>query len=96
LARARLPARAIALQADGAPFWVWRGERSQELVDCAVQEIDIRTGLVMWAWHSLGHVDVSESYSKAPTGSESPYDYFHLNSVQLLANGDFLISARNT
>ncbi len=72
------------------------GPASGIAVDCAVQEIDIRTGLVMWEWHSLGHVDVSESHSKAPTGSETPYDYFHLNSVQLLANGNFLISARNT
>ncbi len=65
-------------------------------VDCSVQEIDIKTGLVMWEWHSLGHVDVADSYSKAPTGRESPYDYFHVNSVEKLAGGDFLISARNT
>ncbi len=65
-------------------------------IDCAVQEIDIHTGLVMWEWHALGNVDVSESYSKAPTVARTPYDYFHLNSVQLLGEGDFLISARNT
>jgi arylsulfotransferase ASST len=75
-------------------------------LDCAVQEIDVKTGLVMWEWHSLGHVNVSESYSTPPRSpgpneylrapSQTPYDYFHLNSVELLPEGNLLISARNT
>ncbi|MGA2320956.1 MAG: arylsulfotransferase family protein [Solirubrobacteraceae bacterium] len=65
-------------------------------VDCAVQEIDIRTGLVMWEWDSLGHVGVAESHSPPPTAAVNPYDYFHLNSIERLKNGNFLISARNT
>jgi Arylsulfotransferase (ASST) len=65
-------------------------------IDCAIQQIDIRTGLVMWEWHALGNVDVSESYSKAPTVPTTPYDYFHLNSIEPLPEGNFLISARNT
>ena len=32
--------------------------------DCVVQEIDVRTGLVMFEWHALGHVPLSNSYSK--------------------------------
>ena len=31
------------------------------LLDSVVQEIDIKTGLVMWEWHSLGHIPLSES-----------------------------------
>ena len=65
-------------------------------VDCAVQEIDIRTGLVMWEWHSLGHVALAESYSPAPGTPANAYDYFHLNSLDVDAHGDLLISARNT
>jgi len=72
------------------------GPASGIAVDCAVQEIDIHTGLVMWEWHSLGHVDVSQSYSKAPTTPNGYYDYFHVNSVQQLKEGNLLISARNT
>jgi Arylsulfotransferase (ASST) len=72
------------------------GPSSGVAVDCAVQEIDIHTGLVMWEWHSLGHVDVSESYSKPPTTPTGYYDYFHVNSVEPLKNGNLLISARNT
>ena len=65
-------------------------------LDTAVQEVDIRTGLVMWEWRSLGHVEVNQSYSTAPTTAGGFYDYFHINSAQLLPEGDVLISARNT
>jgi hypothetical protein len=63
------------------------------VLDCAVQEIDVSTGLVMWEWHSLGHVPLRESRSRAPRSG--PYDYFHLASLQQLSDGDLLISARN-
>ena len=33
------------------------------LNDCAVQEIDVKTGLVMFEWHALGHVAVGDSYA---------------------------------
>jgi len=72
------------------------GAASGIAVDCALQEVDIHTGLVMWEWRSLGHVDVTQSYSKAPTAASGYYDYFHLNSAQRLPDGNFLISARNT
>jgi Arylsulfotransferase (ASST) len=64
--------------------------------DCALQEVDIHTGLVMWEWRSLGHVDVAQSYSKPPTSPSGYYDYFHVNSAQQLHEGNFVISARNT
>jgi Arylsulfotransferase (ASST) len=72
------------------------GPASGIALDGVIQEIDVRTGLVMWEWHSLGHVDVSESYSKAPTTPTAVYDYFHVNSLDVDRNGNVLISARNT
>ncbi len=61
------------------------------------QEIDLRTGLVRREWTSLDHVALSESYSPATTSNTIwPFDYFHLNSIDQLANGRTLISARNT
>jgi hypothetical protein len=72
------------------------GSPSGVAVDGVVQEIDIHTGLVMWEWHSLGHVEVSESYSKAPGVPTSAYDYFHINSLTVDSHGNPLISARNT
>lgn len=72
--------------AEGAP-------RSEVVLDSAVQEIDVKTGLVMWEWQSLGHVPLSQSRMKAP--SSGPYDYFHIDSLQPLSGGNLLICARN-
>lgn len=65
-------------------------------VEGVIQEIDVHTGLVMWEWHSLGHVSVAESYSKLPAAPTAPYDYFHINSLQVDHHGNILTSARNT
>jgi hypothetical protein len=62
--------------------------------DCVIQEIDIKSGQVLWSWHSVGHIPFRASYTR-PTGSQ-PWDYLHLNSIQQLPGGNLLISARNT
>ncbi len=56
------------------------GESNGVLTDSVVQEIDIKTGLVMWEWHALGHVALSESNNPAPKASY-PWDYVHINSI---------------
>lgn len=65
------------------------------VLDDIIQEIDIRTGRVLWEWHALGHVPIDASYEKY-SASEGFYDYFHLNSIQQLPDGNLLISARHT
>jgi hypothetical protein len=75
------------------------GSASGAIVDAAVQEIDIKTGLVRWEWHSLDHVAVSESETSPPKGT--PWDWFHLNSIDVEGgdsnqSGNILISARST
>jgi Arylsulfotransferase (ASST) len=74
------------------------GHSNAGLLDAVMQEIDIKTGLVMFEWHAYGHVALSESYSGPPSTTSWPYDYFHINSISLDPSGDgnFLISARNT
>ena len=65
--------------------------------DCVVQEIDVRTGLVMFEWHALGHVPLSASYSRPWAGPGlSVWDWFHLNSIDLEPSQNLLISSRNT
>lgn len=64
------------------------------LLDAIVQEVDIDTGLVIWEWHSYGHIPLADSYA-TPANSTS-YDAFHINSIQPLAGGRVLISARDT
>jgi hypothetical protein len=65
------------------------------LTDSVVQEIDIKTGLVMWEWHALGHIPISESNNPAPKYSY-PWDYVHINSISPGSSGDVLLSSRNT
>jgi hypothetical protein len=68
--------------------------RRGSAIDGVVQEIDVKTGLVLFEWHSLGHVDVNESYNTPPR--KGPYDYFHLNSIDPQPDGSLVLSARNT
>ena len=82
------PVQTSLASAGGAPSGV--------ALDGVIQEIDVHTGLVMWEWHSLGRVDVSESYSKPPTTPTGVFDYFHINSLDVDRHGNVLISARNT
>ena len=62
------------------------------------QEIDLRTGKVLFDWDSLDHVGVDESYRSVAGqgGAADPFDYFHINSIAETADGNLLISARNT
>ena len=73
------------------------GPQDGAVTDSIFQEIDLRTRLVRREWTSLDHVPLADSYS-SPVGSSTgwPFDYFHMNSVDLQSNGSLLLSARNT
>jgi hypothetical protein len=72
-----------------------QGQADGAIVDTAIQQIDMKTGLVRWEWHSLDHIGASESEVQAPDDT-TPWDYFHLNSIDLEPRGNLLISARST
>src|SRR5215207_7835886 len=57
--------------------------------------VDIETGLVIFEWHSLGDIALSESYTPPPKG-HARWDHMHVNSVVLDASGDIVISSRVT
>ena len=63
------------------------------LMDSIVQQVDVKTGLVVWEWHAYGHVPLEESMA-TPALSAS-YDAFHINSIQVLPQGKLLVSMRN-
>ena len=65
------------------------------LTDSAIEEIDVKTGLVMWEWHALGHIPLSYSETPAP-GDEYPWDYVHVNSISPGPAGDVLLSSRSS
>ena len=64
------------------------------VLDSLIQEVDIRTGLVVWEWHGLGHIPLGDSY--ATTATSSTDDVYHLNSIEMLSGGRLLVSARDT
>jgi hypothetical protein len=70
------------------------GPREARVIDSVVQEIDIATGLVLFEWHSLGTIALSESYARIPGGRDPLYDYVHANSVTETPDGDLLVSGR--
>lgn len=72
------------------------GPRRGVLVDSIVQEVDVKTGLVMFEWHADGHVAFSRSYWPLPKSAHGVWDYFHINSVSAGPDGNLLISSRNT
>jgi len=63
------------------------------LLEGVVQEIHIASGAVLFEWHSSEHVGLEESNLPSTAGL---WDYFHLNSVDLLDDDDLLVSARHT
>jgi Arylsulfotransferase (ASST) len=81
-----------AIRCDLSPV---EGARNGVMLDTAVQEIDMKTGLVRWEWHSLDHVAASESETSTPT-KPIPWDWFHINSIDLEPSGNIFISARST
>ena len=75
------------------------GPRNGAVSDGVFQEIDLKTGLVRREWHALDHVALADAYPKAEPGDSRtafPFDYFHINSIDPLANGTTMISSRNT
>ena len=73
------------------------GPREGAVADTLVQVLDIRTGLVKYEWHSLDHVPLSDAYvSPRPGSAKEPFDFFHVNSIDVQHDGSLLIDARNT
>jgi hypothetical protein len=72
------------------------GSRHAAVWDGIAQEVDIQSGKVLFEWHSLGHVGVDESYVAPPQDPDYPYDYFHINSIDVDHDGNLIVSARNT
>jgi hypothetical protein len=70
--------------------------KSRNVLEGAFEEVDIRTGRVLFEWHSVGHVPLTESYYHLPRNPDRTYDYFHINTVEIDRDGNYLVSSRNT
>jgi Arylsulfotransferase (ASST) len=74
-----------------------KGPKDGAIADTIMQEIDLKTGLVMFEWHSVDHVPLSDSYSSArQTSLTTPFDFFHINSIDIEQDGHLLVDSRDT
>ncbi|KAM0332586.1 hypothetical protein ACHAQA_002870 [Verticillium albo-atrum] len=67
------------------------------IIDSLFQEIDIATGELLFQWRASDHYAISQS--RAPIGKFGrkelmAFDFFHINSIDQDATGNYLISSR--
>ncbi|MFN8036136.1 MAG: arylsulfotransferase family protein [Acidimicrobiia bacterium] len=72
------------------------GGTDEPVVDGIVQEVDVKTGDVLFEWHSLGVIPLQESDQHPDPKSDQPFDYLHPNSIALDGTDGLLVSARFT
>jgi hypothetical protein len=82
-----------AYKANPTDLTAYGGPAKGTLWDSVVQQIDIATGKVLFQWDPLQHLSPNESLVPPTNGV---WDPFHINSIDLNAAGDLLISARDT
>ncbi|CAD0112463.1 unnamed protein product [Aureobasidium uvarum] len=69
------------------------------LADSLFEEVDIATNDLIFSWRASEHIALNASYADpGATGisQDSPYDFFHINSIEKDDSGNYLISARHT
>ncbi|KAF7167011.1 hypothetical protein CNMCM6106_002591 [Aspergillus hiratsukae] len=80
------------LRSAGGPEkgWIWDG---------TFQEVDIETGQLLFQWRASEHFNFTDSYRGREgdgdgDAEDRPWDFFHINSVDKDAKGNFLVSSR--
>ncbi len=63
------------------------GSKDGQVLDPAIQEIDVQTGRLLMEWRGIDHIAVSESYVR-PGGI---YDFMHANSISVTPDGNLLV-----
>ncbi|KAJ3860739.1 ASST-domain-containing protein [Lentinula novae-zelandiae] len=87
-----------AYPTQAANLTAYNGPSDGYVLNCAAQEVDISTGQALFTWQPWNHVDPSECYAaigEAGSGTaDDPWDYFHINSIQKIDDGNYFISSR--
>ncbi len=77
----------------------YHGLANGVLLDAAVQEYDLSNGQLLRTWDAFQHIPPTQSQiPPAPAlvnGQVIPWDAYHVNSIQLLSGGRFLVSMRS-
>ncbi|EGX95936.1 hypothetical protein CCM_00590 [Cordyceps militaris CM01] len=80
------------------------------ILDGIFQEVDLDSGKVLFEWHASDHIPLHTSRKPLKGCSDDPkraflgcghtpdaaFDYYHINSVQKDAQGNYLVSGRHT
>jgi EmrB/QacA subfamily drug resistance transporter len=75
----------VNLGSYGGPF-------NGAIIDSAVQEYNLKTGKLEYSWDALKHIPLGDSEESLI----SPWDAYHVNSIDLSGDGTFVVSMRNT
>lgn len=82
-----------AVEADMSGYGMPKGW----IYDSLFQEVDLETGELIFEWRASDHYKVHDSKTNRAgqgTSKEDAFDFFHINSIDKDANGDYLISSR--
>jgi EmrB/QacA subfamily drug resistance transporter len=71
------------------------GAYNGALIDSAVQEYNIKTGKLIHSWDALDHISLDDAKATLPTNG-FPWDAYHVNAIDVLGDGTFVVSMRNT
>ncbi|CAJ2503383.1 Uu.00g107770.m01.CDS01 [Anthostomella pinea] len=82
------------LSSIGGPVQGWA-------LDSKFQEVDIETGELLFEWSALEHLQVNETirYFAGEDDGTAPgtaFDFFHINSMDKYADGNYIVSGRHT
>ncbi|KAI4716718.1 hypothetical protein E4T48_07085 [Aureobasidium sp. EXF-10727] len=70
------------------------------ILDDGIAEIELATGATLFRWSSLEHIPLNASNFDLPkagsTTDRQAWDWFHANSIDKDAAGDYLLSSRHT
>ena len=73
------------------------GSADGTLVDSAVQEYSLKTHALLFSWDAAAHIPLADSETRpAPAPAVTPWDAYHVNSINLTSDGMFVASMRST
>jgi len=79
-----------------ADLSAYGGSATGEYEDNAIQEVDLRTGRLVFQWDMASHIPLSQAEVTAPPVPGVVWDPYHINSIDLDSSGHLLVSARDT
>jgi Arylsulfotransferase (ASST) len=72
------------------------GSTAGLIADSAIQEYDLKTGKLLATWDARDHIPLTDSYAGLPASPTIPWDAYHVNSINPVGGGKYIVSMRNT